>query len=134
MLFRSGENQSDIPHREQGAFPSVVKMLPGEWVRYSATADELVQKTLDKEESVTEWKDGTLSYQDVEFQFMLENLEDIYGKSFVVADSALLHKRVKVGVPYENWKAVKEMMGWMLDIEVVEMDENQVRIEKRKEK
>ena len=78
-------------------------------------------------------KDGTLSYQDVEFQFMLENLEDIYGKSFVVADSALLHRRVKVGVPYENWKAVKEMMGWMLDIEVVEMKENQVSIEKRKE-
>lgn len=128
------ENQSDIPHGEQGAFQTVIKMLPGEWVSYSATANELVQKSLDKVESVTEWKDGTLSYQDVEFQFMLENLEDIYGKSFEVADSALLHRRVKVGVPYENWEAVKEMMGWMLDIEVVELEENQVRIEKKKEK
>lgn len=127
------KNQSDITHGEQGAFPTVVKMLPGEWVSYSAEENELVQKTIDKTEPFTEWKDGTLSYQDVEFSIMLQNLEDIYGKTFHVIDSTLLQRRVKFGVPYENWEAVKDMMGWMLGIEVVELEENQVRIEKRKE-
>lgn len=111
----------------------IVQMVPGEWVSYSSVQDELIQKTIDKIEPLTEWKDGTLSYQDVEFRFMLQNLEDIYGKTFKVNDSTLLERRVKIGVPYEDWETVKDMMGWMLDIEVVELENNQIRIEKRKE-
>jgi len=111
----------------------IVKMIPGQWVSFSSMADELLQKTIDSSESMTEWKEGTLFYQDVEFQFMLENLEDIYGKTFEVTDSVLLQTRVNVGVPYEDWETVIDMMSWMVGIEVIEMNENQVRIEKRKE-
>ena len=108
-------------------------MLPGEWVSYSAVRNELLQKSVGKIDPLTEWKDGTLSYQDVEFRFMLQNLEDIYGLEFSVDDSTLLSRRVNIGVPFEDWETVKDMMGWMLDIEVIEMSDKQVRIEKRKE-
>jgi len=110
----------------------VVKMEPGQWVSFSSVADELVQKTVESPESMTEWKEGTLFYRDVEFRFMLENLEDIYGKTFDVSDSALLQTRVDVGVPYEDWETVIDMMKWMLDVELIETGDNQVSI-KRKE-
>lgn len=132
------ENSDHSPgntHESSGqATSKVVKMLPGEWVSYSSGADELVQKTILEPDMLTEWKDGTLSYQDTEFRFMLQSLEDIYGKTFSVADTTLLHRRVNFGVPYENWETVQDMMGWMLDVEVVELNDNQVRIEKGKEK
>lgn len=131
---RATETARDPQMNQEDNHPlAVVQMLPGEWVSYSSLDEELVQKSIDKLEPLTEWKEGTLSYQDVEFQFMLQNLEDIYGKNFQVIDSALLHKRVKIGVPFEDWQTVKEMMGWMLDIDVVELEDNLVRIEKRKE-
>lgn len=117
----------------QEASAEVVKMVPGQWVSFSSVADELLQKTIDSSEPMTEWKEGTLFYQDVEFRFILENLEDIYGKTFEVADSVLLQTRVNVGVPYEDWETVIDMMSWMVGIEVIEVDENQLRIEKRKE-
>lgn len=127
-ISSENNNSRDIqPHTD------IVRMLPGEWVSYSSTNHELIQKKMDLEEPITEWKDGTLSYQDVEFRFMLQNLEDIYGKTFKVNDSTLLERRVKIGVPYEDWETVKDMMGWMLDIDVIENEGDEIRIEKRKE-
>lgn len=113
--------------------PRIVKMLPGEWISYSSAGGELLQKTMVKIEPLMEWKDGTLSYQDVEFRVMLDNLEDIYGKRFEVIDEDLLEKRVNVGVPYKDWDTVTDMMEWMLNIEITEMDENQVRIQRKEE-
>lgn len=126
-------NTAEGSAESQEASAEVVKMVPGQWVSFSSVADELLQKTIDSSEPMTEWKEGTLFYQDVEFRFILENLEDIYGKTFEVADSVLLQTRVNVGVPYEDWETVIDMMSWMVGIEVIEVDENQLRIEKRKE-
>jgi len=117
---------------EKGTFESeitqVLRMTPGDWISFSAEEDVLVQKTKEDVEQTLDWKEGTLSYQDVEFQVMLQNLEDIYGKSFEVVDSALLERRVKIGIPYKSWITVKEMMEWMLKIEVIEIDETKVQI------
>src|SRR5690625_3843782 len=52
----------------QEASAEVVKMVPGQWVSFSSVADELLQKTIDSSEPMTEWKEGTLFYQDVEFR------------------------------------------------------------------
>ena len=111
----------------------IVKMVPGEWVSFSSVADEFLHKTVTSSEPMTEWKDGVLTYQDVEFQFMLENLEDIFGKTFEVSDSVLLRTRINVGIPYEDWEKVTDMMEWMLGIRLVEINDVEVRIEKRKE-
>src|SRR5690625_724254 len=123
---------SDKEESSDDADLHVLRMTPGDWISFSAEEDILVQKTKDEIEKTLEWKDGTLSYQDVEFRFMLENLEDIYGKTFDVSDSALLQTRVDVGVPYEDWETVIDMMKWMLDVELIETGDNQVSI-KRKE-
>lgn len=111
---------------------NVIRMQPGDWVSYSAIDDILIQKILDNGEEKTEWKDGVLSYRDVEFRVMLQNLEDIYGKSFEVSDQDLLTKRVNFGVPFKDWDTVTEMMEWMLGIEIMELGDNQIQIKKQK--
>ncbi len=103
-------------------------MNPGDWVSYSSGKDMLVHKTMVEAEDKTEWKDGTLSYQDVEFREMLQNLEDLYGKKFDVEDQELLNKRVNFSVPYKDWDTVKEMMKWMLGVEITKLDDNRVQI------
>lgn len=108
----------------------ILRMTPGDWISFSSEEDILVKKNKDDLEKTVEWKDGTLSYQDVEFQVMLENLEDIYGKSFEVVDPELLERRVKIGIPYKSWITVKEMMEWMLKIEVKEINDTRVQIKK----
>lgn len=131
----AAEEISEGSEREDSGLSAeeVVKMVPGEWVSFSSVADEFLHKTITSSEPITEWKDGVLTYQDVEFRYMLENLEDIYGKTFVVSDSTLLRTRVNVGMPYEDWVKVTDMMEWMLGIRLVETDDDQIRIEKRKE-
>src|SRR5690625_6185182 len=105
-------------------------MTLGAWTSFSADDNILVQKSKEDLEKTLEWKNGTLSYQDVEFQVMLQNLEDIYGKSFEVIDPELLERRVKIGIPYKSWITVKEMMEWMLKIEVVEINDTKVQIKR----
>lgn len=106
----------------------VVRMQPGEWVSYSSGEEILALKVVSEREEKTEWKDGILSYQDVEFKEMLQNLEDIYGKSFELDDQNLLKRRVNFSLPYKDWDTVKEMMKWMLGIEISELDDNRIEI------
>ncbi len=112
---------------------NVVRMKPGDWVSYSTVDDRLVQKTVSGNEEKTEWKDGVLSYRDVEFLVMLQNLEDIYGKSFEVNDRELLEKRVNFSVPYEDWNTISEMIEVMLGVKIDELDVHRISIKKRKD-
>jgi len=111
-----------------------VSMRPGELVRYSSEENELTQITVSDSEEQVNWRKGALIYHDVEFRLLLENLEDIYGKSFENVDEKLLSTRIEFGVPYEDWQTVKEMMEWMLRVEITNLEDNRVTIQKRKEK
>lgn len=110
----------------------VIYMEPGDFVQYTRGKSLLVEKSDLKMDNHLEWKEGTLSYRDVEFRSMLQNLEDIYGKTFLVEDENLLSTRVEFGVPYEDWETVTQMMEWMLKIDIEEIGNNQIRIKKRK--
>nr|WP_262912815.1 FecR family protein [Membranihabitans marinus] len=122
-----GQNSSSNEH---GA--NVVYMEPGDFVQYTRGKSFLVEKSDLGMDNHLEWKEGTLSYRDVEFRSMLQNLEDIYGKTFLVEDENLLSTRVEFGVPYEDWETVTQMMEWMLKIDIEEIGNNQIRIKKRK--
>lgn len=109
---------------------SVIRMKPGDLVSFSSADEALVQKKLETTEQRYTWRSGTLSYRDVEFRVMLQNLEDIYGKTFEVEEEELLSRRVEFGVPFSKWSTVTEMMEVMLKIEIIETEEI-VKIKKR---
>ncbi|HLU92821.1 MAG TPA: FecR domain-containing protein [Membranihabitans sp.] len=110
---------------------NTILMLPGETVEYSAKSMKLEKLNSEKSESLTEWREGTLAYHDVDFGQMLDHLEDIYGKHFVVRDSTLFDTKVSIGLPFEDWKTVRSLMELFLQIELTTSKDDQVIIDKR---
>lgn len=108
-------------------------MNPGESVQYSAETKRLQKNRSVESWALTEWKDGTLVYNNVLFGDMLDHLEDIYGKEFDVKDDNLLEKHVNFGVPYKNWEVVKNLMERTLGVDIVPGSDNKTIIIKRKE-
>lgn len=109
-----------------------VQMKPGDLVRFSLEDDVLTKQIVIDPYDQGAWREGVLTYRDVEFRVMLENLEDIYGKSFEVEEADLLKTRVDFGVPYKDWETVTRLMESMLKLEITEIGESQVKISKRK--
>lgn len=106
-------------------------MEPGESLAYSARSQKLKQHESETAESMTEWKDGTLAYHDIDFKQMLEHLEDIYGKHFEVLDQSLLDTKVSIGVPYKDWNTVKSLMELTLQLRITTKENDQVLIQKK---
>lgn len=129
--LKSGEGVSYREDSKRNDSVRVVRMSPGDLVSFSSDGNTLIQKRIETIKEHSAWREGTLSYRDVEFRVMLQNLEDIYGKSFQVDDQELLNKRVNFGVPFEKWETVTEMMEMMLKIEITEITEDTIGIKKR---
>lgn len=127
----AAEKEPTGPEGMQLDSSRVIHMSPGDLVSFSSDENTLVQKKMEATEEHSAWREGTLSYRDVEFRIMLQNLEDIYGKSFEVDDQELLSKRVNFGVPFENWETVTEMMEMMLKIEITGITGDTIGIKKR---
>lgn len=115
----------------QSISEKTMRMEPGEVVTYSSQTRKL-EKTVDlSTRDLTEWKEGTLSYHDIDFGEMLEHLEGIYGKQFEVQDSGILDRRVTVGFPYEDWETVRKLMEVSLQIELRTGKEGNVEIKNK---
>ncbi len=81
--------QSEMKRQSEAITSRTILMKPGETIQYSAETEKLHKNLADPSE-LTEWKDGSLVYHDIDFSEMLDHLEDIYGKKFFVKDSILL--------------------------------------------
>jgi len=117
---------------ESGKLPTPVIMSPGDMISFSSSTRDFTRVNTVNPQSFTEWKEGTLVFDNVKFGTMLDLLEDIYGKKFMVNDSTLLNIPVSFGVPYKNWETVTSLMELTLNVDFVEMEDNKVRLLKRK--
>ena len=111
--------------------PTSLIMSPGDMISFSSATRDFTRMNVENPQSYAEWKEGTLVFDKVKFGSMLDRLEDIYGKEFVVNDSTLLSIPVSFGVPYKNWETVTSLMELSLNIEFKEVENNKVRLEKR---
>lgn len=107
-------------------------MEPGDMVSFSATTGDLHKSEAENPDRFTEWKEGTLVFDNVDFGAMLDRLEDIYGKEFAVQDTSLLHTPISAGLPYKDWEVVTKLLEATFDINLKEEQNNIVRLEKRK--
>lgn len=108
-----------------------VVMKPGEMVSFSARTRNLHKLETSGPEGFTEWKDGTLVFENVEFGSMLDRLANIYGKEFEIEDTTLLQLPVNFGVPYENWETVIKLMELTLMVDLIEEPDNKIIVKKR---
>lgn len=106
---------------------STVEMIPGDQLKYSSMTEEIEQRNNRTIQQAASWKTGELIYKDVPLNKVLQELSDVYGKNFVVEDSALFEKIVDVGLPYSDWETVKKLMKFTINAEVME-SENEVII------
>lgn len=113
-------------------FYETMMMEPGEMVSFSASTRSLHKIEAEDPDRFTEWKDGTLVFENVDFGLMLDRMEDIYGKEFSVQDTSLLNTPISAGLPYKDWDVVTKLLEATFDISLKEEQNNLVRVEKRK--
>src|SRR5690606_5209527 len=107
-------------------------MKPGDMVSFSASTGDLHRMEAENPDRFTEWKDGTLVFENVDFGAVLDRLEDIYGKEFYVLDTLLLQTPISAGLPYKDWEVVTQLLEVTFNVNLKEDQNNIVRLEKRK--
>lgn len=120
-------------NQDDTAVSETVLMEAGETVHYSAQTREWVKLETEKTSSITEWKDGILIFDEVRFGDVLQRMEDIYGRSFVVEDAHLLDRPVNFAVPYESWETIEKLMSVSLQLKFDSSGEEKIIIKSRKE-
>ncbi len=104
-----------------------VKLIPGEQLSYSRASEEVERVDNLTAEQAASWKTGELIFENIPLREVLQELSDVYGKSFVVQDSSLFERKIDVGMPYSDWETVKELMQFMIDVKIAESN-NKVTI------
>lgn len=126
-----GERRRNDKDNPVATFDSVF-MKPGELVSFSSKSGELQRVNRELIKHQTDWKEGALTFNKMQFGTILSSLEDLYGKQFEVKDSTLLSRTVSLALPYENWSTVRQLIEITMDIDFIEYEQNNiVRIGKR---
>ena len=99
-----------------------IMMEPGDAVSYSVAHHFLEKADNGTTQGNAAWIEGSLSFENERLEEVLLQLEDIYGKTFVVSDTSLLHRKVKLGLPYEDWNTVSGLLTLTLEIAMKEVD------------
>ena len=103
---------------------SVIRMQPGDLVRYDSRKKELnIEEETGTISNRASWVTGMLSFQNEKLETILYNFEDLYGKHFLIRDSALLEKRLDLSLPYSNWALIREALEISLHVEFTEQQD-----------
>lgn len=102
--------------------PEKILMKPGDAVSYSVSQKLLEQAGNGTTQDNASWTEGSLYFENERLEEVLNQLEDIYGKEFEVTDTALLHRNVDLGLPFEDWNTVSGLMSLTLEMEMKEVD------------
>lgn len=127
VFLQLNKEESEGKGEVQEDKSEMLKMVPGEQLSFSSKTDELVQMENLTVEEAASWKTGELIFKDIPLRDVLQELSDVYGKSFVVEDPSLFERKIDVGMPYKDWETVKSVMELMIKVEITESD-NQVTI------
>ena len=102
-------------------FTRRIMMKPGDAVSYSLSQQKLEQTDNGTTEMNASWIEGSLLFENDRLEDVLQQLEDIYGKQFEVVDTALLERKVNLGLPFEDWSTVSGLMTLSLEIDMKDM-------------
>lgn len=127
QLNRENEDGDSGLLPEKAVDNTGLRMTPGEKLIYSTVTEKLQQENNLTVEQAASWKTGELIFKGIPLRDVLQELTDVYGKSFVVQDSTLFDKIIDVGMPYSDWETVKELMGFMINVKITE-SENKVHL------
>ena len=94
-----------------------LEMEPGDFVQYDHLAKNLKSTTHHSLQDKASWVDGMLDFQDESVPQILQEFENLYGKTFRIENEILLDKRMDVSLPYADWNLVRKALEIALDVE-----------------
>lgn len=94
-----------------------LEMVPGDFVQYDHLAKNLKSTTHHSLQDKASWVDGMLDFQDESVPQILQEFENLYGKTFRIENEFLLDKRMDVSLPYADWNLVRKALEIALDVE-----------------
>ncbi|GEO24026.1 anti-sigma factor [Cyclobacterium qasimii] len=101
----------------------VIKMVPGDKVKVDPETNKVAKETNTSLINSASWKNGILNFKDMKLAEVLVKLTNIYGKTFVCENEALLDIDLYLGVPFADWDTVKQVLSLSLDIEFIENED-----------
>ncbi len=105
--------------------PSLI-MNPGESVSYSAKT-KILERAENNQYGNASWMAGTFMYTNKSVRDILKSLEDIYGVTFNIQDSALLQRKLTTHLPYSDWPIVQSALELLLQCQL-EKTNDEIRI------
>lgn len=106
------------------------EMEPGEELVYQALEDKVEQKRIEAPEEISGWKEGMLVFRDEPLMKVLESISDIYGKEFILKDTALISRNITTTIPLTNWDVSLAAIQLAMRLDV-EIQNDTVRIKER---
>ena len=94
-----------------------LEMQPGDFVQYDHHSKNLKSTNHHSLQDKASWVDGMLDFQDESVPQILQEFENLYGKTFRVENEILLNKRMDVSLPYADWNLVRKALEIALDVE-----------------
>ena len=91
---------------------------PGEFVSYSGTKKEVIDRYQKTEEIHSNWKDGVLKITDARMAEILSEVESIYGIDLIVKDKALLQKEGSVAIPVDDLDMATSILERVLNVKM----------------
>ena len=79
------------------------EMEPGDLIIYSAAKNEVLEETrLERAETLTSWKDGTLIFDNISLKEGMARIAELYGLEVVFKNTEIAGKLIHLAVPTEN--------------------------------
>ena len=119
VYLEEGKIKLNFEGLEQDMF-----MEPGEIVAYSKSQKSLPEKRMVAPVLHTSWKDGHLIFENTPLRTVLEKLEEIYGVSILVKDTANYSTEITGGVPLENLdESIKILDATLTDLIILKAED-----------
>lgn len=113
VFLQSGKVNLDVA----GEVIRTIEMEPGDFVQYDDADKKLVATEQNRIQERASWVDGMLEFRNESVPEILNEFENLYGKSFQLDNTELLEKRMDLSLPYADWDLVRKALEIALDVE-----------------
>jgi len=104
-----------------------VEMTPGDLVHYDAEQKQINKVSDQASASALSWKDGVFTFTELTGIQILEKMEDIYGKEFIIETPKQLEDVIVVqGLPYTDWDFTQEALELALGVQFIDSTSNKI--------
>lgn len=103
-------------------------MAPGDRVIW--TNQHLEKTSGANEDEILAWKNGLLIFKEEPLENVLEDVANIYGKTFSFQDTTLKQRKITTTIPITNWEMTAMALQLAMKIQFEE-DENTIKIKEK---